>query len=67
MVTHVVSTLVLEYKYNGMKGGDNLVLRPFKAVSELVRLAMTSGLRSIRRGGVNPLGNIWRIGMMVIS
>jgi len=33
----------------------------------LVRLAMTSGLRSIRRGAINPLGNIWRIGRRVIS
>jgi len=60
------STLTLEY--NNMNKGVNLVLRLFGAVSELVMLAMTSGLRSIRRRGINPLeGNIWRIGMRVIS
>ena len=48
-VVQAASTLALEY--NNMNGGDNLVLRPFKAVSELVRLAVTSSLRSIRRGG----------------
>ena len=59
------STLALEY--DDMNGGEDPVLRPFQAVSELVRLAVTSGLRSIRRGAINPLGNIWRIGRKVIS
>jgi len=36
------STLALEY--DDMNGsGDDLVLRPFQAVGELVRLAVTSG------------------------
>ena len=36
------STLALEY--DDMNGnGDDLVLRPFQAVSELLRLAVTSG------------------------
>ena len=64
-MVHAANTLALEYE--DLNKGDNPVLQPFQAVSKLVRLAMTSGLRSIRRGGVNPLGNIWRIGMMVIS
>ena len=44
------STLALEY--DDMNGsGDDPVLRPFQAVSELVRLAVTSGWRGIKRGG----------------
>jgi hypothetical protein len=55
------STLALEY--DDMNGGsDDTVLRPFRAVSELVRLAVTSGLRSIKREATNPFRNIWRIG-----
>lgn len=55
------STLALEY--DGMNGGgDDPVLRPFQAVKELVLLAVTSGLRSIKYGVVTPLGNIWKIG-----
>ena len=55
------STLALEY--DGMNGdGNDPVLRPFRAVKELVLLAVTSGLRSIRYNVLTPLGNIWKIG-----
>jgi len=60
------STLALEY--DDMNGsGDDPVLRPFQAVSELVRLAVTSGWRGIKRGAVNPFGNMWRIGRRVMA
>jgi hypothetical protein len=60
-----VITLALEY--DKMKGsGDNLVLRPFQAWNELVRLAVTSSRRIIKRGAVSPFGNIWRIGRRVM-
>jgi hypothetical protein len=58
------STLALEY--DDMNGGsDDPVLRPFQAVSELVRLAVTSGFRSFKRS--NPFGKIWRIGRSVMA
>ncbi|KAL3772870.1 hypothetical protein ACHAWU_000527 [Discostella pseudostelligera] len=57
------STLALEY----MDGsGDDPVLRPFREVRELVRLAVTSGWRSIRKGVLNPFENIWRVGRRAI-
>ena len=59
--------LLLALEYVDMNGGDNPVLQPFQAVNELVKLAVISGLRSISRGAINPLGNIWRIGRRVIS
>jgi hypothetical protein len=60
------STLALEY--DNMNGGsDDPVLRPFQAVSKLVRLAVTSGLRSIKREATNPFRNIWRIGRRVMA
>jgi hypothetical protein len=60
------STLALEY--DDMNGGsDDPVLRPFQVVSELVRLAVTSGLRSIKREATNLLRNIWRIGRRVMA
>ncbi len=64
-VGQAASTLELEY--NNINGGYNLILQPFQAVSKLVRLAMTSCLIGIRRGGINPLGNIWRIRRRVTS
>ena len=48
VMVHAVSTLALEYE--DLNKGDNPVLQPFQVVSKLVRLAMTSSLRSIRRG-----------------
>lgn len=52
------STLALEYE--GMdESGDDPVLQPFQAVKELVRLAVSSGVRSIKKGVFNPLGRIW--------
>jgi hypothetical protein len=60
----VTSTLALEY--DDMNGGsDDPVLRPFQAVRELVRLAVTSGLRSFKRS--NPFGKIWRIGRRAMA
>jgi hypothetical protein len=60
------STLALEY--NDVNGGlDDPVLRPFQAVSKLVRLAVTSSLRSIKREATNPFRNIWRIGRRVMA
>jgi hypothetical protein len=58
-VAQAASTPAL--KYNNINEGDNQVLQLFQAVSKLVRQAMTSGMKSIRRGAINPLGNIWRI------
>ena len=58
------STLALEY--DDMNGGsDDPVLRPFQAVRELVRLAVTSGLRSFKRS--NPFRKIWRISRRVMA
>jgi hypothetical protein len=57
------STLALEY----MDGsGDDPVLRPFREVRELVRLAVTSGWRSIKKGVLNPFENIWKVGRKAI-
>ncbi len=57
------STLALEY----MDGsGDDPVLRPFREVRELVRLAVTSGWRSIRKGVINPFENILKISRMAL-
>jgi len=54
------STLALEY--DGMNGGgDDPVLRPFQAVKELLILAVTTGLRSIKRSVIIPITNIWKI------
>lgn len=55
------STLALEY--DDMNGGIDPVLQPFNEVTKLVRLAVASGWRSIRRGTVvnTPIGSIWRI------
>ena len=59
------STLALEY--DGMDGsGDDPVLRPFQAVKELVRLAVTSSWRSIKRGVINPFNNILQISRKAI-
>lgn len=59
------STLALEY--DGMNGsGDDPVLRPFQAVKELVRLAINSSWRSIKKGVINPFENLWRIGRNAI-
>lgn len=53
------STLALEY--DGMDGsGDDPVLRPFLAVRELITLAVVSGWRSVKRGIINPLNNVWQ-------
>ena len=47
------STLALEY--DGMDGGDDdPVLKPFKAVRELVRLAVSSSWRSFRSKVIRP-------------
>lgn len=55
------STLALEY--DNMNGsGDDPLLRPFEAVKELVRVAVKSGLRSIKKGVVNPFTHFWKIG-----
>lgn len=55
------STLALEY--DGMDGGeDDPILRPFQAVRELFKLAVSSGWRSIREGVIHPFGNVWRVG-----
>lgn len=55
------STLALEYdRINGNSSGDP-VLNPFKAVAELVRLALSSGLRGIRKGVINPFQNTVKI------
>ena len=60
------STMALEYdEMNG--GGDDPVLRPFQAVGELVRLAVKSGWRGIKRGAASPFGNIWRIGRRAMA
>lgn len=54
------STLALENdSING--SGDDPVLRPFQAVGELVRLAVSSGWKSIKKGVlISPFGNILR-------
>jgi len=49
------------------RSGDDPVLWPFQAVSEMVRLAVTSGWRGIKRGAVNPFGNMWRMGRRVMT
>ncbi len=57
-VAQAASTLALEYE-DGMNGGsEDPVLRPFKAVRELVRLAVSSSWRSINRGIINPFVDI---------
>jgi len=54
------STLALEN--DSMNGsGEDPVLRPFKAVGELVQLAVSSWWKSIKKGVISPFGNIWRI------
>ena len=57
------STLALEY--DSMED-DDPVMRPFQTVWELVGLAVTSGWRSIKRGVVEPFGNLWRVGRRAI-
>ena len=53
------STLALEY--DGMDGsGDDPVLRPFRAVTELIQLALSSGWRSVRVNVMSPIGTAWR-------
>ena len=42
------------------------MLCPFQAVGKLVRLAVTSGWRGIKRGAASLFGNIWRIGKRVM-
>jgi len=57
------STLALEY--DGMNGsGDDPVLRPFQAVRDLVKLALDSGWRSIKKVVIKT--NIWRISRSAI-
>jgi hypothetical protein len=50
VMVHADAANTLALEYEDLNKGDNPVLQPFQAVSKLVRLAMTSGLRSIRRG-----------------
>ena len=54
------STLALEYDTINGSGGDP-VLRPFQAVKELMRLAVTSGWRSIKKTVINPFKNSYRV------
>ncbi|KAL7520909.1 hypothetical protein ACHAWX_005602 [Stephanocyclus meneghinianus] len=59
------STLALEY--DGMNGReDDPVIRPFKVVAELIKLAVSSGWRSVRVGLINPLNNAWNVGRRVM-
>ncbi|KAL3793807.1 hypothetical protein HJC23_006167 [Cyclotella cryptica] len=59
------STLALEY--DGKNGSeDDPVIRPFKVVAELIRLAVSSGWRSVRVGLINPMNNAWNFGRRVI-
>ncbi|KAL7486241.1 hypothetical protein ACHAW6_011841 [Cyclotella cf. meneghiniana] len=59
------STLALEY--DGVNGReDDPVIRPFKVVAELIRLAVSSGWRSVRVGLINPLNNAWNVGRRVM-
>jgi hypothetical protein len=44
-----------------MNEADDPVLRPFKSVVELIKLAVNSGWRSVRFGLLNPLNNMLRI------
>ncbi|KAL7545705.1 hypothetical protein ACHAWF_009058 [Thalassiosira exigua] len=57
------STLALEY--DG-EGGEDPVLEPFRAVGELVRLAVRSGWRSVGRGGVRRFASLWRMGRRAV-
>ena len=53
------STLALEY--DGMNGSDDdPVLSPFRAVKELIGLALSSGWRSVRMGVLSPLSSLWK-------
>lgn len=46
-----------------MNGGDDdPVLRPFKSVVELIRLAVSSGWRSV----MSPFNNAWRAGRRML-
>jgi len=54
------STLALEYDTINGSGGDP-VLRPFQAVKELMRLAVSSGWRSIKKTVINPFKNSYRV------
>lgn len=63
--SQAASTLALEY--DGVNGReDDPVIRPFKVVAELIRLAVSSGWRSVRVGLINPLNNAWNVGRRVM-
>ena len=59
------STLALEYDAMNGKGNDP-VLRPFKSVVELIRLAVNSGWRSVKVGLLQPMNRAWSLGRKMI-
>lgn len=59
------STLALE-NYSMSGSGDDPILEPFRAVGELVRLAVSSGWKSIKKGVIRPFGNVMRMSRRAI-